>query len=75
MEHPDVTVNMGAMGRELTIDEKVRLDAWVTASMRAREFAWLEYESGNVDEWQWKAEEGVVRIILRSERTRAASFK
>lgn len=70
MEYPDVTINLGSHDRELTADEKIRLDAWLTAALRAREFAWLEYENGNLDVDQWAAEQEVIRVILGSIRTR-----
>ena len=71
MEFPDVTKNLGPRNQDLTADEKIRLDAWLTAAMRAREFAWLEYTNGNLDEEEWMADEEVIRIILGSERTRS----
>ncbi len=70
MEYPEITINLGTHNRELTIDEKVRLDAWLTASMRANEFAWLEYQDGNLDEDQWIGNQEVIRLILGSNRTR-----
>jgi hypothetical protein len=71
MEYPDVTVNFQTTDHKLTVNEKVRLDAWLTASLRAREFAWLEYRSGNVDEGSWQAERQVIRFILGTRRLRA----
>ena len=60
MEFPDVTKNLGPRNQDLTADEKIRLDAWLTAAMRAREFAWLEYTNGNLDEEEWMADEEVI---------------
>ena len=37
MEYPDVTLNMLSTDHELSAEEKIRLDAWLTAAMRARE--------------------------------------
>ena len=70
MEYPDVTLNMQSGTVGLTDEEKVRLDAWLTASLRAREFAWIEYTNGNIDVEQWRAEQEVIKIILGTQRTR-----
>lgn len=71
IEYPDITINLIDPDREMSIEEKVRLDAWLAASMRAREFAWLQYQNGSIDELQWKSECEVVRVILGSKRSRA----
>ena len=70
MEYPDVTLNFSQTERALSDAEKIRFDAWMTAAMRAREFAWLEYTSGNVDEEYWRAEEVVIALILGGSRSR-----
>lgn len=70
MEYPDVTVNMGLGNKEMSIEEKIRLDAWLTAAMRAREFAWLEFENGNLDPDQYAGDQEVIRMILGSPRTK-----
>ena len=70
MEYPDVTLNFSQTDHELSDDEKIRFDAWMTAAMRAREFAWLEYTSGNIDEEHWQAEEVVISLILGGSRSR-----
>ena len=70
MEYPDVTLNFSQTDRELSDEEKIRFDAWMTASMRAREFAWLEYTSGNIEDEHWQAEEVVIAIILGGSRSR-----
>ena len=38
--------------------------------MRAREYAWLEYQSGNIKESQWLGEREVIAIVLGTSRTR-----
>jgi hypothetical protein len=70
MEYPDVTLNFSQTDRELSDNEKVRFDAWMTAAMRAREFAWLEYTSGNISEEHWQTEEVVIAVILGGSRSR-----
>ena len=70
MEYPDVTLNMLTTEREPTPEEKIRFDAWMMASMKAREFAWLEYESGNFDPVQWEQERQVITLVLGCSRCR-----
>ena len=70
MEYPDVTLNMVIKDGELSAEEKVRLDAWLTAAMRAREYAWTEYQSGNVDPDHWRGEREVIRVLFQGKRAR-----
>lgn len=70
MEYPDVTLNMLVADHELSPEEKVRFDAWMSASMRAREFAWIEYRNGNLDATYWESDRNVIAIILGTERGR-----
>jgi hypothetical protein len=70
MEYPDVTLNMLTTDREPSPEEKVRFDAWMMASMKARELAWLEYRSGNIESFQWEAEQRVIELVLGCSRCR-----
>ena len=70
IEYPNVVVDMSPDDGELSATDKVRLDGWLTAAMRAREYAWTEYQSGNVDAEQWRSETAIIRVILGSKRTR-----
>ena len=70
IEYPDVTLNFRRTEHVMTPEEKVRLDAWLAASMRAREYAWMEYDSGNIDHEYWQAEQQVIQIVLGTDRTR-----
>jgi hypothetical protein len=70
MEYPDVTLNMLVTDHELSPEEKVRFDAWMTASMRAREFAWIEYLNGNLDTTYWESDRNVIAVVLGTERGR-----
>ena len=54
----------------LTEGEQVKLSAWLTAAMRAREFSWLQYRDGIIDEAQWDTEVVVILWILDTPRTR-----
>lgn len=69
VDHPDLFTSMTRPG-PLTAEENAKLDAWLTASMRGREFAWLQYRNGLIDEAQWNTEMAVTRIVLSAPRTR-----
>jgi len=69
VEHPELSIAIGKEG-PLTEDENVKLDAYLAATLRAREYAWLQFRDGAIDEVQWSAEVSVVRSILDSHRVR-----
>ena len=69
VEHPDVSLSVIKEG-PLTAEENVKLDAYLAATLRAREYAWLQFQDGAIDEEQWKAEVSVARSILNAERVR-----
>ena len=50
--------------------EQLRLSAWLNALMRAREFSWLQYQDGIMDEAQWSTERTIMVWILSAPRTR-----
>lgn len=70
MEYPDVTLNMLNTGRQPSPEEKIRFDAWMTAFMKAREFEWLEYRSGNLDPVQWETYKQTTALVVSCLRCR-----
>ena len=54
----------------LSAANQVKLGAWLTAAMRAREFSWLQYRDGIIDEAQWETEVAIVLWLLDAPRTR-----
>jgi hypothetical protein len=54
----------------LSATESMRLDLFLTAAMKAREYSWLQYEDGLIDESQWRAEVKNIEIIFDATRTR-----
>jgi len=66
---PDIITSISKPG-PLTAEENASLDAWLTASMRGREYAWLQYEGGLIDDDQWNTELAVTRIVVSAPRTR-----
>ena len=69
MENPDVTLSMTKDG-PLSEREQIRLDNFYTAAIRGREFSWLQYRDGSIDEDQWATELAVLISILDSQRSR-----
>ncbi len=70
MEFPDVTLNFQTTDHKLSPEEKIRLDAWLTAAMMARQFAWSEYINGNLDQTQWNSEQQITLLVLGTKRNR-----
>ena len=62
IEHPDIIFSREK--KELTAEEHARLSYWLIALMRVREFAWLQYRHGVIDEIQWRAESMVIQNVL-----------
>jgi hypothetical protein len=54
----------------LTPEENVRVDGLLSVVLRAREFAWLQYRDGVIDEAQWSTEFNVLAAFFDSSRTR-----
>ena len=69
MDNPDIVMSILKAG-SLTPEEQIRLNSWLFALMRAREFAWLQYGNGVIDQVQWQTEVGVVQFFFDSQRTR-----
>jgi hypothetical protein len=74
LDHPGIHIS--AIKHEtLTAEEQMRLGAWLMGVMRARQFAWLQYRNGVIDESQWETEEAVIRAILDTSRARDWWFR
>jgi len=68
-DNPDVALSI-VKDAPLTEEEQIRLDAFLAASMRAREFAWLQYEDDVIDDDQFATEIAVVDVMFDSSRVR-----
>lgn len=70
MHHPE-------MAKVLTqdecpsLEEKVSLQFWIIAQMRVREFEWLRFRSGVLDEASWLTYRNVIPFVLGTPRSRA----
>jgi len=69
MDHPDVL--RGLFGEDsLTDEQSIRIDAWLSGVLRAREFSWLQYRRGIMDESQWSTELAVTLSVMSPGRSR-----
>jgi hypothetical protein len=63
IENPDILLVM-LKKEPLTAQEHIRLGFWLAGSMRSREFAWLQYQKGVIDEVQWHTEALAIQNLL-----------
>jgi hypothetical protein len=69
MENPDLALTLGN-DEPLTELQHVRLDSFLTAFLRSREFAWLLYEDGAIGQEQWNTELAVLMGGMGSKKPR-----
>jgi len=69
VEHPEIQATFSKSG-ELAQEEYAKLNSFLIALMRAREFAWLQYQNDIIDKDQWYTEKGVIEFILTFKRNR-----
>ena len=60
----------GFTGEELS-DENVRVNLWLTSSLRSREFEWIQFQNDALDENSWNAFSKAIPLVLSTQRTRA----
>ncbi len=68
-DRPELAINFVKDG-PLSEAESVELHMFLLATMRLREFSWLQYMNGTIDQSQWDTELGVLKILLVTPRTR-----
>lgn len=54
-----------------TFSEKTQLFFWMIGQMRAREYEWLQYKSGVMDQSSWETYRDVIYFVLGTDRARA----
>lgn len=69
IEHPDLAKTFAGKG-PATDEEKTRMNFWIIASLRAREFEWTQHNAGALDKETWLAYSQVIGFILGTERAR-----
>ena len=60
----------GFTGEELS-DENVRVNMWLSASLRSREHEWIQYNNGALDKVAWEAFSKAIPLVLSSQRARS----
>ncbi len=68
-ERPELAVLMTKPDR-LSVEENIQLDAFLTALFRVREYSWLQYQAGVIDEAQWSTELAVIQSLLSTDLSR-----
>ena len=69
IDHPDLAKTFTGKG-PATEEEKTRMNFWIVASLRAREFEWTQFHAGALDEETWISYSRVIYFILGTERAR-----
>lgn len=69
IDHPDLARTFAGKA-PVTEDEKTRMNFWIVASLRAREFEWTQFNAGALDEETWSSYSKVIYFILGTERAR-----
>lgn len=67
--NPELAINMVKEG-PLSEAESVQLHMVLIAAMRVREYSWLQYREGTIDQSQWATEYGVMQVLLGAPRSR-----
>ena len=62
---PEIAIALSGM-QPLTTSDHVRLDSFLAASMRGREFSWLQHKAGTIDESLWATELAVLHVYMDS---------
>ena len=68
IDHPEVISAMG--GEPKSEEERAKVGMWLTAGLRQREFDWMQFKDGIIDEDTYRAYSGVIPILLGTEATR-----
>jgi hypothetical protein len=72
VEHPDIMLAQTGVGASpLSPEGNVKLAFWLLAVMRSRQFSWLQYQDGIIDDVQWSAEALIIVNVLGSSVNRA----
>ena len=67
----DPTIWLGVFSEEpRSVEEKVKINMWLTMFMRQREYEWFTYNEGIIDASMFNAYAGVIAMILGTERNR-----
>jgi hypothetical protein len=62
---PEIAIALSGT-KPLTQVEHAQLDSFLAASMRGREFSWLQHEAGAIDGSQWATDIAVLSVYMDS---------
>ena len=67
----DPTIWLGVFNQEpRSLEERIKVNMWLTLFMRQREYEWLTHSEGIIDPKMFRAYAGVIAVILGTERNR-----
>ncbi len=69
IEHPEL-VHAYTSKDPISDDARIRLNFWIIASIRAREFEWTQYQHGALDKDTWANYSQVIPFTLGTKRAR-----
>lgn len=69
VQHPELVADI-IKPEALDDEERIRLSAYLFATLRNGEFAWGQHRGGAIDNEQWATEANVIRFVFDSQRTR-----
>ena len=69
VENPKIVADIIKSG-PLNDEERIRLSAFLFATLRNSEFAWGQYREGAIDREQWATENNVIQFVFDTQRTR-----
>ena len=69
-DNPDIASTM-FKPLPLSAEEQIRLDAFWSANLKAREFTWLQYQAGVIDPDLYQTELTVFKVVFDSSRARS----
>jgi hypothetical protein len=70
VDNPDFGMALASAEPLVSPEDHIRMNAWFAIVFRSREFAWLQYEDGSIDEAQWSTELAVIRSVFDSSLAR-----
>ncbi len=66
----DPTILMLLTKADISIEEKIKLNAWISSNMRQREYEWFARNDGTIDENTFNTYKALIPIVLGTERSR-----
>ena len=66
----DPTILMLLTKADISIEEKIKLNAWISSNMRQREYEWFARNDGTIDENTFNTYKALIPTVLGTERSR-----